>query len=946
MECYSVTVNSSGTKLALGGLDGMVRIWDVASILRYRDHATLDDAQSRNLLDRLNLHKLATLLRPLTSVSRHNGVVSSVKFLQDGRFLASGSDDKIVLIWEKDDDLANRPKQFGETEPDMEHWTVRKRLVAHDNDVQDLCWSPDGALLITVGLDRSIIIWSGTTFERIKRYDIHQSMVKGVVFDPANKFFATASDDRTVRVFRYYRKHDAQDNYEFQMEQIVFEPFLKLPLTSYYRRMSWSPDGQHIAVPNATNGPVTSVAIVSRGIWATDVSLIGHEAPCEVCAFSPRLFRLHGSQEHTTILASAGQDRTLAVWSTALLKPLVVLQDIALRSITDICWTPCGQNLFLSSLDGLITCVTFDEHELGELVGDDAITTQLLRYGGNKDSKIIPEGVSQLRLEQLAKTLEKPPRDEPSACRIGAPTRPGGAPAHFVQLSDPAQSPAPGLHLARKTDKVTLHTATVKGGRKRVAPTLVSKYTQQQETASKVVRVKSFDISLKLSQTRYVIPRPGVQTAVHGLALRLARAETHRTVEDVDNDNDDINIDDTGAQLASSAPACGNHTKLKNYRKHIMRRKYPTPFRFVSNLPDVFFSQHALMSHELALLVLNKQLGVHKLVNTAPLDSLDEKIYFQVVSCCVEHVPVTESSDERIPVTSTVEVRNGPAWPDNDEVASTDFAQRRDFVDPTQVSVVNRAGDTSRSYMLYFPFRVQQLIPVVREQTLSHYVFVSFDGTVQIVRAGTGMYACPAFELGSNVVAWRQRNRHLLLLTGSGLVYIWRLCTQGINGDLTRVVCGVSVAAVLNAETAITLDRAKERAKGDAGKNSIQDTGKNSDDKEKESKRELNPVRRAIVDDLRSIDVDELGVPYVMVERTCAVYAYSVDLQVWTKVVDPWLFSGLEPQNCLGGLAQRSYDAYTEKIDRGEIRRCVFDDTTRDLLQCVSLRLREQLQMT
>ena len=233
MECYSVTVNSSGTKLALGGLDGMVRIWDVASILRYRDHATLDDAQSRNLLDRLNLHKLATLLRPLTSVSRHNGVVSSVKFLQDGRFLASGSDDKIVLIWEKDDDLANRPKQFGETEPDMEHWTVRKRLVAHDNDVQDLCWSPDGALLITVGLDRSIIIWSGTTFERIKRYDIHQSMVKGVVFDPANKFFATASDDRTVRVFRYYRKHDAQDNYEFQMEQIVFEPFLKLPLTSY-----------------------------------------------------------------------------------------------------------------------------------------------------------------------------------------------------------------------------------------------------------------------------------------------------------------------------------------------------------------------------------------------------------------------------------------------------------------------------------------------------------------------------------------------------------------------------------------------------------------------------------------------------------------------------------------------------------------------------------------
>lgn len=978
VECYSITMNSSGTKLALGGLDGKVRIWDVASILRYKEHATLEDVQSQNLLDRLNLHKLATILRPLASVSRHNGVVASVKFSPDGRFLASGSDDKIVLIWEKDDDIQNRPKQFGETEPDMEHWTVRKRLVAHDNDVQDICWSPDGALLITVGLDRSIIIWSGTTFERIKRYDIHQSMVKGVVFDPANKFFATASDDRTVRIFRFYKKHDGLATYEFQMEQVVFEPFLKLPLTSYFRRMSWSPDGQHIAIPNATNGPVTSVVIVNRGNWASDVSLIGHEAPCEVCAFCPRLFLVNGSKDYTTILATAGQDRSVAIWSTALSKPLVVLYDISLRAITDMCWTPDGQSLMVSSLDGLISCISFEENELGEVVSDDAINSQLLRYGGDQESKIIPESITQLRLEALAKSLDKLPKVEPIVKKAEEPR------VEQTKAEIPVTTAI--IQTGKTNDKMALNTATVKGGKKRVAPTLVSKFTLLLATASTVVKVKKFDISAKLSQTSYLLPRLGIQTAVNGLSLRLMlNSSKEKNADDNDNDNEDMGIDESSSQLQTQ-PSVGTRAKFKKYRRYLMLHKYPTPFKLVSSLPTEFFSNQAVMNLELSRLVLNKEFVNSEIVNTSNLDALDENIFFQVIATSVEHQNSGKSQDDvtssclnggsRRPVITTIEVRNGPLWSENDDTTTTDFAQRLDFQDPTQVSVSTNNDHSKKAYMLYFPFRIQQVIPIINNGIFSHIVFVSFDGTVQIVRAETGTFICPTFELGSNLVAWRQKSGYLLLLTSAGLLYCWKLTSfKSILGEITKVLSGVSVAPVLNAETISVSIESDKLSKLDKSK-ALPDKENeriNLKEKEKETKdvpkskkgkedkdakpapeEKIDAMSQVVIDNIRSIDIDEIvGTPYLVIQRTNNIYAFSLDLKVWTKVLDLWYLGVLE-ENELGiedlsqtlkELLRRTYKENEVKIHMGQKSRYIFNENSKELQRCMKERYREQLSL-
>lgn len=413
--------------------DGKVRIWSTESIYNSAIPDTKKKKKSTSPSTPDTNPSSTTTTPPekhqLCSMSTHNGAVTVVRFSPCGRYLASGSDDRVVLIWELDETRAPARVEFGQqqSEQNSETWVARKRLIGHENDVQDLAWAPDSSILVTVGLDSGIIIWSGTTFDKIKRFDSHQSHVKGVSFDPANKYFATASDDRTVRIIRYHH-HAAQNEVMFSVEATITAPFRGSPLSTYYRRCSWSPDGNHIAAANATNGPVTTVTIINRGTWDSDISLVGHDAPCEVASFCPRIFSLEKidsakkrsekkDQEEQqpqytnliTVIATAGQDKTLAIWNTSNPRPLLVARNVAEKSITDITWSADGSKLFASSLDGSILVAVFEPGELGWIVPIEENEVQLTRYGGGKEALQIPSSTGVLQLEDA---VQRSPDEE------------------------------------------------------------------------------------------------------------------------------------------------------------------------------------------------------------------------------------------------------------------------------------------------------------------------------------------------------------------------------------------------------------------------------------------------------------------------------------------------------------------------------------------------------
>lgn len=112
-------------------------------------------------------------------------------------------------------------------------------------DVTDLAWAPGDRYLASVGLDSKVLIWCGFTLgegqtdvqftgvnelvlpDRLRVLDLHRGFVKGVCWDPVGEFLATASDDRSVKIWR------TQD---WSLEAEVEKPFEASPGT-FFRRL-------------------------------------------------------------------------------------------------------------------------------------------------------------------------------------------------------------------------------------------------------------------------------------------------------------------------------------------------------------------------------------------------------------------------------------------------------------------------------------------------------------------------------------------------------------------------------------------------------------------------------------------------------------------------------------------------------------------------------------
>lgn len=138
------------------------------------------------------------------TITGHSDWVRCVIPSEDGRLLASGSNDQTAHIW---DALTGESKmELRGHEHVVEVITFAP--VAAYPAIRELAGLPKternekpGAFVATGSRDKTIKIWDAQTGQMLRNLAGHDNWIRALVFHPSGKFLLSASDDKTIRVW-------------------------------------------------------------------------------------------------------------------------------------------------------------------------------------------------------------------------------------------------------------------------------------------------------------------------------------------------------------------------------------------------------------------------------------------------------------------------------------------------------------------------------------------------------------------------------------------------------------------------------------------------------------------------------------------------------------------------------------------------------------------------
>jgi WD40 repeat protein len=271
---------------------------------------------------------------PLASLAGHTGAALGVAFSPDSRRLASGGGGfefiggKVrawgeVHVWDA---------PTGDADP-RKVTAPRFSLPGHTDRVNAVAFDPAGDRLASASWDRTVRVWDAHTGTEVLVLRGHTDTVWDVAFSPDGRRLASAARDQTARVW----------------DLATGQEVLRLEgHGASVNGVSFSPDGRSLATASADG----TVKVWDAQSGRETATLAGHGRHVCGVAFSPDGRRL----------ASASLDNQVKLWDwSAADREVLSLQGTCAR----LAFSPDGWRLFGAGLDGTIKVWDARPYETG-----------------------------------------------------------------------------------------------------------------------------------------------------------------------------------------------------------------------------------------------------------------------------------------------------------------------------------------------------------------------------------------------------------------------------------------------------------------------------------------------------------------------------------------------------------------------------------------------------
>jgi WD40 repeat protein len=281
-------------------------------------------------------------------LNKHSEAVKSVAFSADGSLLATGSDDKTIIIWNTQTGEAitsigdnffpvkalqffSNDELFVASGPDIKRIDFRGKILltypgktayiwsldynrssgritggsygkvirvwdvatgkevllleGHEKSTLPVCFNTAGDLILSGSLDQSVRLWDAGSGKELKKMEVHSGNIFSVAFHPDGRYAASASGDKTIRLWDLGNGRVVQ-SYPGHIGGVL--------------DIDFSADGKHLLSGSADNTVILWETVSGNKLY----SFVDHKAPVNDVEFSP----------DGKCFASASDDKTARIW--------------------------------------------------------------------------------------------------------------------------------------------------------------------------------------------------------------------------------------------------------------------------------------------------------------------------------------------------------------------------------------------------------------------------------------------------------------------------------------------------------------------------------------------------------------------------------------------------------------------------------------------------------